>query len=198
MYLAGILSQDGVINGALAEKSKHIIPDGRTFSYVLSQGKHNIQVTQNDVRAVQLAKAALYAGIRLLMERMEIETVDRIRLAGAFGSNIDVKYAMVLGLIPDCDLEQVSAAGNAAGTGARIALLNYESRQEIEEVVRQVEKVETAVETKFQEHFVHAMAFPHKVDSFPNLAKVIDLPAETNMQNYADTNRVRKRRRKKR
>ena len=198
MYLAGILSQDGVINGDLAAKSKHIIPDGRTFSYVLSHGKHSIQVTQNDVRAVQLAKAALYAGIRLLMERMEIETVDRIRLAGAFGSHIDVKYAMVLGLIPDCDLEQVSSAGNAAGTGARIALLNYESRKEIEGVVREVEKVETAVESKFQEHFVNAMAFPHKTDSFPNLAKVVELPAETNMYSNADTNLVRKRRRKKR
>ncbi|MBT5793678.1 MAG: DUF4445 domain-containing protein, partial [Deltaproteobacteria bacterium] len=196
MYLAGILSQDGVINGALAAKSKHIIAEGRTFSYVLSSGKQMIQVTQNDVRAVQLAKAALYAGIRLLMERMEIEAVDRIRLAGAFGSHIDVKYAMVLGLIPDCDLEQVSSAGNAAGTGARIALLNYQSRQEIEEIVREVEKVETAVETKFQEHFVNAMAFPHKVDAFPNLAKVIELPVETNMNNNSDTNQVRRRRRR--
>ena len=196
MYLSGILSQDGVINGDLATKSKHIIPDGRTFSYVLSNGKHSIQVTQNDVRAVQLAKSALYAGIRLLMERLGIETVDRIRLAGAFGSHIDVKYAMVLGLIPDCDLEQVSSAGNAAGTGARIALLNYESRQEIEEVVRQVEKMETAVESKFQEHFVNAMAFPHKIDAFPNLAKIVELPAETNMQNNADTNQVRRRRRR--
>ena len=197
MYLAGILSQDGVINGNLAAKSKNIIADGRTFSYVLSNGQHIIHVTQNDVRAVQLAKAALYAGIRLLMERMEIEAVDRIRLAGAFGSHIDVKYATVLGLIPDCDLKQVSSAGNAAGTGARIALLNCESRQEIEEVVRQVEKVETAVEAKFQEHFVQAMAFPHKVDSFPNLAKVIELPAEIDMQNQASSIQQRKIRRRR-
>jgi len=181
----------------LAAKSKHIIADGRTFSYVLSNGQHMIQVTQNDVRAIQLAKAALYAGIRLLMERMEIKTVDRIRLAGAFGSHIDVKYAMVLGLIPDCDLEQVSSAGNAAGTGARIALLNYESRQEIEEVVREVEKVETAVEANFQQHFVQAMAFPHKVDFFPNLAKAIELPAETDLQNNADSNQHRKIRRRR-
>ena len=197
MFLTGILSQDGVINGAFATKSKHIIPDGRTFSYVLSHGKHFIQITQNDVRAVQLAKAALYAGIRLLMDRMETETIARIRLAGAFGSHIDVKYAMVLGLIPDCNLEYVSSAGNAAGTGARIALLNYESRKEIEEIVRQVEKVETAVEVKFQEHFVDAMAFPHKIDSFPNLAKAVVLPSETNAQNKSDTNQLRKKRRHK-
>ena len=131
------------------------------------------------------------------MERMEIETVDRIRLAGAFGSHVDVKYATVLGLIPDCDLKQVSSAGNSAGTGARIALLNCESRQEIEEVVRQVEKVETAVEEKFQEHFVQAMAFPHKVDSFPNLAKVIELPAEIDMQNHASSIQQRKIRRRR-
>ena len=197
MYLSGVLSQDGVINGEFVTKSKHVIAEGRTFSYVLSSGKHMIKVTQNDVRAVQLAKAALYAGIRLLMERMEIEAVDRIRLAGAFGSHIDVKYAMVLGLIPDCDLEQVSSAGNAAGTGARIALLNYKSRQEIEDIVREVEKVETAVETKFQEHFVNAMAFPHKVDAFPKLAKVIDLPVKTNMNDSSDTNQLRKKRRRK-
>ena len=144
-----------------------------------------------------MAKAALYAGIRLLMERMETETIARIRLAGAFGSHIDVKYAMVLGLIPDCDLEYVSSAGNAAGTGARIALLNYESRKEIEEIVRQVEKVETAVEVKFQEHFVDAMAFPHKTDSFPNLAKAVVLPSETNVHNKSDTNLLRKKRRHK-
>ena len=129
------------------------------------------------------------------MEHLKVKFIDRIRLAGAFGSHIDVKYAMVLGLIPDCDLLQVSSAGNAAGTGARIALLNYESRKEIEEVVRKVEKVETAVEAKFQEHFVQAMAFPHKVDSFPNLAKVIELPAEIDMQNHASSIQQRKIRR---
>ncbi len=82
------------------------------------------EITQNDVRAIQLAKAALYAGVALLMERIGIEQVDRIRLAGAFGSHIDVKYAMILGMVPDCELREVRSAGNAAGTGARIALLD--------------------------------------------------------------------------
>ena len=76
------------------------------------------------MRAIQLAKAALYAGVRLLMDKLGLDSVDRIRLAGAFGSHIDVKYAMILGLIPDCPLDKVQSAGNAAGTGARIALLN--------------------------------------------------------------------------
>ena len=199
MYLSGVLNQDGVINGNLADKYKNIVADGRTFSYILFNGQNKIQVTQNDIRAVQLAKAALYAGIRLLMERMGIETVDRIRLAGAFGSHIDVKYAMALGLIPDCDLKHVSSAGNAAGTGARITLLNFEARKEIEEVVRRVEKIETAVESKFQEHFVNAMAFPHKLDPFLNLAKVVELPAKNSKHVDKDPNKFcKKRRRRKR
>ena len=110
------------------------------------------------------------------MDRLDIDQVQRIRLAGAFGSHIDVKYAMVLGLIPDCNLDEVSSAGNAAGTGARIALLDKSSRQQIEQTVRRIEKVETAVEPQFQAHFVEAMALPHKIAAFPELAKVVDLP----------------------
>ncbi|MGE0213049.1 MAG: ASKHA domain-containing protein [Parvibaculaceae bacterium] len=177
MYLAGIVNQDGLVDGSLAEKSPRIRPHGRTFSYVVRDGEPLISVTQNDVRAIQLAKAALYAGVRLLMDHLGIDAVERIRLAGAFGSHIDVKYAMVLGLIPDCDLANVQSAGNAAGTGARIALLNSRARDEIEAVVRRIEKIETAVEPKFQQHFVEAMAFPHKTAPFPNLARAVSLPA---------------------
>jgi len=178
MYLAGILSRDGVINGKLTKRSARIVADRRTFSYVLHDGKVKLRITQNDVRAIQLAKAALYAGARLLMDRLEVDSVDRIRLAGAFGSHIDVMYAMVLGLIPDCDLKHVDAAGNAAGTGARIALLDRKARPEIERVVRDIHKVETAVEPRFQEHFVDAMAIPHKTAAYPNLAKAIELPQQ--------------------
>ena len=96
------------------------------------------------------------------MDHLEVETVDEVRLAGAFGSQIDPLHAMVLGLVPDCDLDHVRAAGNAAGTGALIALLSGAARREIEGVVRRVEKIETAVEPRFQEHFVEAMAIPHR------------------------------------
>ena len=133
-------------------------------------------MTQTDIRQIQLAKAALYAGAKLLMDKAGIESVDRIRLAGAFGSHIDPKYAMVLGLIPDCELSRVESAGNAAGTGARIALLNVAARTELEAVVREITKIETATETKFQEYFIGAMAFPHKVDAFPNLYSVVEKP----------------------
>ena len=176
MFLAGIVTEDGVIDGGLAARTPRIVPDGRTFSYVLHEGDGSgtgprIAITQNDVRAIQLAKAALYAGVRLLMDQLEIDELDEIRLAGAFGSQIDPIHAMILGLIPDCDLAHVRSAGNAAGTGALIALLSGAARREIEGVVRRVEKIETAVEPRFQEHFVEAMAFPHKTAAFPNLAR---------------------------
>ncbi|MEM7173562.1 MAG: ASKHA domain-containing protein, partial [Pseudomonadota bacterium] len=176
MYLAGIIKTDGTIDGSLASRSPRILEDGRTFSYLLHGDEPELRVTQNDVRAIQLGKAALYAGIRLLMDRLEVENVEQIMLAGAFGSHIDVKYAMVLGMIPDCPLDQVYSAGNAAGTGARIALLNQGARDEIETVIRRVEKIETAVEPKFQSHFVEAMGLPHTTADFPNLAKVVNLP----------------------
>ena len=177
MYLAGIINQDGVIDGRLAARSDRVVANDRTFAYVLHRGSVPMQITQNDVRSVQLAKAALHAGIRLLMENLGVERVDRIRLAGAFGSHIDAKYAMILGMIPDCELSCVGSAGNAAGTGARIALLDSTSRTTIEDLVRRVEKVETAIEPRFQAHFVHAMAIPHKTADYPELRKAVRLPA---------------------
>ncbi len=198
MFLAGIILPDGTIDGGMAERSARVQPDGRTFSDLLREGEPEIRITQNDVRAIQLAKAALYAGSRLLMDRLGIEQVDRIVLAGAFGSHIDVKFAMVLGMIPDCDLKKVFSAGNAAGTGARIALLNQKARDEIEQVVRRVEKVETAVEPKFQAHFVDAMALPHATAPFPNLAAVVTLPeakAKPAVAQGAGESRRRRRRR---
>ncbi len=179
LYLAGIIRSDGVIDGTLAKRNPRIQADQRTFSYLLHKGEPEICIQQTDVRAIQLAKAALYAGVRLLMDRLGVEKVDRIRLAGAFGSHIDVKYAMVLGMIPDCDLERVSSANNAAGTGARIALLNKASRKQIEDRVRRVEKVETSIDTSFQELFVDALSIPHAHDPYPMLSKVIALPRAT-------------------
>jgi uncharacterized 2Fe-2S/4Fe-4S cluster protein (DUF4445 family) len=177
MFLASIIDQDGVIGPVAGKDSDRIVQDGRTFAYVLQEGERSIRITQNDVRAIQLAKAALHAGTRLLIDRMGIEKVDRIGLAGAFGSHIDVKYAMILGLIPDCNLDNVGSVGNAAGTGARIALLNFPSRLEIGEILPKVEKIETAIEPSFQECFIEAMALPHKTDSYEELAKVVTLPA---------------------
>jgi uncharacterized 2Fe-2S/4Fe-4S cluster protein (DUF4445 family) len=177
MYLAGIISQDGVVDGELAARSDRIVQTGRTFAYTMYRAPVPLQITQNDVRAIQLAKAALHAGVRLLMDHMRVDHVDRIRLAGAFGNHIDVKYATILGMIPDCELSQVSSAGNAAGTGARIALLDKASRKTVEELVQRVEKIETAIEPKFQAHFVAAMGIPHSTEPYLHLRRVVQLPA---------------------
>jgi uncharacterized 2Fe-2S/4Fe-4S cluster protein (DUF4445 family) len=176
MLLAGIVLPNGTIDGSLAARTSRLVGEQRTFSYVLRDGSPRIAITQNDVRAVQLAKAALYAGTRILMDRYGVSVVKRIKLAGAFGAHIDPLHALVLGLVPDCPLEGVSAVGNAAGHGARIALLDGAARKEIAEVVRRIEKVETAVEPSFQRHFVEAMALPHATDAFPNLAQHVRLP----------------------
>ena len=154
----GVIDEQGVIRGDLSSVTHRIVPDERTFSYVLHG---DIHVTQADVRAIQLAKAALKAGIDLLLEHAELTAPDEIRLAGAFGAHIDPAHAMVLGLIPDLALEAVSAVGNAAGTGAVRALLSAEQRRDMEAAARDVIKIETAIEPRFQELFVTALAFPH-------------------------------------
>ncbi len=175
LFLAGVITADGIIDGGLAARSDRIVADGRTFAYILHRGEPEIRVTQADVRAIQLAKAALYAGAQLLVDKIG-KAPERVVLAGAFGSHIDTKYAMVLGLIPDCPLDKVASVGNAAGTGARIALLNVKARDEVRETIARIEKIETAVEPRFQEHFVDAMAIPNKTAPFPNLQKEVALP----------------------
>jgi uncharacterized 2Fe-2S/4Fe-4S cluster protein (DUF4445 family) len=176
MYLAGIITEDGEIDGKRAAVSPRIEEDGRTFSYRISD---TVTVTQNDVRAIQLAKAALYAGFRLLMDKMNIDRVDNVVLAGAFGTHIEPKYAMVLGMIPDCVFDNVKSAGNSAGTGARICLLNKTQRLRVENIVRNIEKIETAIEPSFQDHFVKAMAIPHKTDPYERLSEAVHLPERT-------------------
>ncbi len=201
LYLAGVITADGAIDGSMAARSPRVVADGRTFSYVLHEGgpgadlgngevgpaSPRLLITQNDVRAIQLAKAALYAGARLLMDQLGVETVDRVKLAGAFGSQIDPLHALVLGLVPDAPLDRVGAAGNAAGTGALIALLSGEARREIERVVRTVEKVETAVEPRFQQHFVEAMAIPHKTAPPTHLSQAVELPAPRAAEDASET-----------
>ncbi|APX88513.1 drug:proton antiporter [Brevirhabdus pacifica] len=180
MRMAGLVDPSGLIGSAEQTGSARMIPDGRTHSYVLHDGRDEggplITVTQGDIRAIQLAKSALYAGARLLMDELGVDAVDRIVLAGAFGAHISPRHAMVLGMIPDAPLDKVSSAGNAAGTGARIALCNRAARSEIEAVVERIHKVETAIEPRFQEHFIAANAIPHATAPFPHLSAVVSLP----------------------
>ncbi|SEN61783.1 ASKHA domain-containing protein [Palleronia pelagia] len=177
MRMAGLLDAGGLIANAEQAGTDRMQPDGRTQAYVIhDDGERRITVTQGDIRAIQLAKSALYAGARLLMDERGVDRVGRVVLAGAFGAHISPLHAMVLGMIPDVPLDRVTSAGNAAGTGARIALLNRAARSEIESTVRRIHKVETAIEPRFQEHFVAANAIPHATDPFPELRKIATLP----------------------
>ena len=200
MRMAGLLDESGLIGSAEQTGTVRCIPEGRTHSFLIhdasAEGGPRITVTQGDIRAIQLAKSALYAGARLLMDEMNVDQVDRVVLAGAFGAHISTKHAMVLGMIPDAPLDKVSSAGNAAGTGARIALCNIAARAEIERVVREITKVETAIEPKFQEHFVAANAIPHKTDPFPELGKIVTLP-NPSFNAGGDAEKTGRRRRRK-
>jgi uncharacterized 2Fe-2S/4Fe-4S cluster protein (DUF4445 family) len=180
MRMAGLVDPSGLVGSAEQTGTPRMIPHGRTHDYLLYDGSAHggpvISVTQGDIRAIQLAKSALYAGARLLMDELGVDAVDRVTLAGAFGAHISPKHAMVLGMIPDVPLSHVTSAGNAAGTGARIALLNVASRAAIEAEVKRIHKVETAIEPRFQEHFVAANAIPHATAPFHELAKIVTLP----------------------
>lgn len=179
MYLTGIIRSDGRFDPD--RPHDRIVWQGKKGAYVLATADQTttgqpILVTQDDVRNIQLAKAALYAGAKLLMNRAGMDRVERITLAGAFGSYIDPKYALVLGLVPDCAPERVVAVGNAAGDGARIALLNRHKRAEAAEIARWVRYVETAVDPDFQHEFVGAIHIPHATDSFAQLEATLDKP----------------------
>lgn len=178
LFLAGLLTPDGRFNPGMDHENLVWDEKKRKGAFILASTDQSasgkpILITQNDVRNIQLAKAALYAGAKLLMLRAGIAKVDKIILAGAFGSYIDPKHAMVLGLIPDCELEQVHAVGNAAGDGARITLLNHPKRRQAGEIARRVQYIETAIDPDFQEEFVKAMHLPHKDDAFPHLKGII-------------------------
>ena len=180
MRIHGIVDAAGLIGTADQTGSVNVFADGRTSSYLVYDGTESggprITVTNRDIREIQMAKAALYSGARLLMDKFGVDKVDRVVLAGAFGAHISPKHAMILGMIPDAPLDKVTSAGNAAGTGARIALLNSSTRAEIEETVRNIHKVETAIEPRFQEHFVNASAIPNAVEPFPILNSIVTLP----------------------
>ncbi|WP_172295343.1 ASKHA domain-containing protein [Pseudoruegeria sp. HB172150] len=199
MRIAGLVDSKGLIGSAEQTGTARSLPEGRTHAYLLHDGSAEggpvITVTQGDIRAIQLAKSALYAGARLLMDEIGTDTVDRVVLAGAFGAHISPLHAMVLGMIPDCPLDNVTSAGNAAGTGARIALCSLAARAEIERRVYEIHKVETAIEPRFQEHFVAANAIPHATAPFSQLRQVVSLPDVAFNTGDADGGGRRRRRR---
>lgn len=201
MRMAGIVDAPGLIGSPEQTGSDRCILDGRTYSYLIwdgtADGGPRITVTNRDIREIQMAKAALYSGARLLMDKFEVDQVDRIVLAGAFGAHISPKHAMVLGMIPDAPLDKVTSAGNAAGTGARIALLNRKARDEIEQTVRAIHKIETAIEPRFQEHFVNASNIPNAIEPYPILNSIVTLPTVNFNQSGRETQSRERRRRRR-
>jgi len=172
MFAAGVLERSGRFDPKLSSP-RHMMLQ-KMSAFVIAKAEQTVTgrpivVSQGDVRAIQLAKAALYVGAQLLMRELGVESVDRVILAGAFGSVIDKYRTMMIGMIPDCDLQEVYSVGNAAGDGARIALLNKAKRREAAEVARWVEHISTPLEGDFQKMFIAALAFPHSVDQFPHL-----------------------------
>jgi uncharacterized 2Fe-2S/4Fe-4S cluster protein (DUF4445 family) len=172
MFKAGVLEKNGRFNAGIScprlrkgEKSNEFVI-ARAEETAIGQ---DITVSIADVQAVQLAKAALYAGAKVMMGVLRIERLNRVILAGAFGSSIDRERAMALGMFPDCPLENVFSVGNAAGDGARLALLNFEKRAEADRVAREAEYVELTTSPNFTQEFVAAMAIPHSSDAFPHL-----------------------------
>lgn len=179
LFLAGVLLADGRFDFTCP--TPRLTKEGSKGVYLLADASQTttgkpIHITQDDIRNVQLAKSALYAGAKLLMKKAEITRVDRVLLAGAFGSYIDTKYALILGLIPDCELEKVRAVGNAAGDGARVALLNCDKRTEAQRLVEWITYVETAVDPDFQAEFVGAIHIPHATDPFSHIQHLLPKP----------------------
>jgi uncharacterized 2Fe-2S/4Fe-4S cluster protein (DUF4445 family) len=178
MFKAGVIRKNGNFNTEVDSPRLRKDEEGKPEFVIAwedetSIGK-DITVTLSDVRAMQLAKGALYTGCKTLMKRMGISEVDKVILAGAFGSYIDREASMVIGMFPDCDLEKVVAVGNAAGDGARIALLNKEMRSEANEVASRIKYIELTIDPDFQTEFMRAMYFPHMKDQFPNVNHVLE------------------------
>jgi|GEM_PF-3908 len=178
MAVTGIIEPNGKFSKVIKSKRLRCGNDGKK-EYVLyfkkNDNERDIVVTQKDVRAVQLAKAALYAGAKILMQQWGSENIDEIILAGAFGSYIDKNNALKLGLFPDCHLDTVKVVGNAAGTGARIALLNVDKRTEAKNIARKIQFVETATKNEYQMLFAKSMAIPHEIDRFTkNLSYIFE------------------------
>ena len=193
LFVTGVIGANGRFDSNC--QSERIVDVSRHGAYLLATAAQTVNgeplvITQDDIRSVQLAKGALYAGAKLLMNRAGVSQVDKIVLAGAFGSYIDPQQAMILGMIPSCDLAKVTAVGNAAGDGARIALLNRQKRLEANDLLENITYVETAVDPNFQTDFVAALNLPHATDMFPFVEEW--LPKETAVS------RPRKRKRSRR
>jgi uncharacterized 2Fe-2S/4Fe-4S cluster protein (DUF4445 family) len=180
LYRSGVVAKSGVFNKkALKEHPRfRKNPDTKQPEFVLAWAEESsidkdIVVTQKDIRQIQLAKGALYAGCKLMIKRMGLDKVDTVKIAGAFGTHVDREKALIMGLFPDCEIEMIRGVGNAAGDGCRAALLNVKKRVEANWCSRNVEYIELTVESTFQQEFMEAMQLPHMTDEFPHLQGLV-------------------------
>jgi len=180
LYSSGVITKTGVFNKKLLKDHPRFRKNADTGQpeFILafkeeSSIDKDIVITQKDIRQIQLAKGALYAGCKLMVKRMGVEKVDRVKIAGAFGTHVDRTKALTMGLFPDCEIEKIEGVGNAAGDGCRAALLNVKKRSEANWCSRNVEYIELTVEPTFEKDFMEAMQLPHMSDAFPHLEGVV-------------------------
>lgn len=164
LYRTGIVRKNGRFNLDLDTPRVREV-DG-TPEYVIAWADetsigHDIVMTQKDIREIQLAKGAMCAGAQILMKELGVDSVDRVIVAGAFGNYIDKVSALIIGLVPDVPIDRIESVGNAAGVGARIALISREKRKEANEIARKVDHIKLAVHPDFEKEFTRAMYFPH-------------------------------------
>ena len=179
LYAAGIVLKSGKFNEKQKSDRYRKNPANNQPEFVIAWAKEtsiqkDVVITQKDIRQIQLAKGALYAGCKLMMRRLGLDKVDRVKIAGAFGTHVDRKKALIMGLFPDCELEKILSVGNAAGDGCRAALLNRKKRKEADWVAKNVKYIELTVEGDFQKEFIGAMQIPHMTDPFPHLEGLVD------------------------
>jgi uncharacterized 2Fe-2S/4Fe-4S cluster protein (DUF4445 family) len=180
LYCAGVVTKTGVFNKKALKNHPRFRrnPETNLLEFVLAWAEESsidkdIVITQKDIRQIQLAKGALYAGCKLMVKHMGIEKVDKVKIAGAFGTHVDRQKALIMGLFPDCDLEMIESVGNAAGDGCRAALLNVDKRREADWIARNVKYLELTMEPTFERDFMEAMQLPHMSDKFPHLEGVV-------------------------
>ena len=178
LYRSGVILKSGKFNPNQKNSRFRKNSDNNQPEFVIAWANEttigkDIVITQKDIRQIQLAKGALYCGCKLMMRRMGIDKVEKVKIAGAFGTHVDREKALIMGLFPDCEIDKIISIGNAAGDGARAALLNREKREEANWVSRNVEYIELTVEKDFQQQFMEAMQIPHMKDQFEHLKGIV-------------------------
>ena len=178
LFLAGVVEKSGAFSKNLNSERFRIRPETEMKEFVVAWASEtginrDIVITQKDIRQIQLAKASIYTGCKLMMRKLGVDTIDSVKIAGAFGSHVDCKLALVMGMFPDCAIDRITSVGNAAGDGCRAALLDRNKRLDADSVARKVEYMELTLEEDFQMQLMQAIQFPHMTDTFDHLQGIL-------------------------